>query len=340
MIPGDHAWWHQNCIISVEGRRLCRGEPAGEHRGRCTATAHSTIEAPFVVEVTDGDFDTAVVERSRQVPVVVDFWAPWCGPCRTLGPTLERLAQEMQGAFILAKVDVDQNPMLSDRYKIQSIPMVMGFRDGAAADSFLGALPELQVRTWLRKLIPSPADRLAAEAARLAAEDPDVAVERYRAALAADATHQQGLLGLGRILVQKADPEVIEVLKQIPQGSKGYPEAQALINLSDFLATPEATEQGTSAARFATAAAQGRAGAWEQALQSLLELVQRDRAYGDDAARRAMLAIFALLGESDPLVGRYRLLLASALFEAEQSYEHAPSGLSDQAGSSYCHWTR
>lgn len=278
------------------------------------ATAHPATESVFVVEVNDHDFETAVIERSRAAPVVVDFWAPWCGPCRALGPTLERLAQEMQGAFILAKVNVDQNPVLSGRFKVQSIPMVTGFRDGEAVDSFMGALPESQVRAWLRKLIPSAADRLASEAAELATEAPDAAIERYRAALAEDAAHLPSLLGLGRILVQQGDPQAMQVLKQVLQGSKGYSEAQALINLSSFLATPEVTEAGTSAARFATAATQGRAGTWEQALQSLLELVQRDRAYGDDAARRAMLAIFSLLGEHDPLVVRYRRLLASALF--------------------------
>lgn len=278
------------------------------------ATANPTTDSDFVVEVNDRDFETAVIERSRTVPVVVDFWAPWCGPCRVLGPILERLAQEMQGAFIVAKVNVDQNPVLAGRFKVQSIPMVTGFSDGEVADSFMGALPESQVRTWLRRLIPSAADRLAAEAAALAAEAPDAAAERYRAALAADAAHLPSLLGLGRILVQKGDPEAAQVLRQVPQGSTAYLEAQALISAGEFLTVPETTEAGTSAARFATAAAQGRAGAWEQALQSLLELVQRDRAYGDDAARRAMLAIFSLLGEYDPLVARYRRLLASALF--------------------------
>jgi putative thioredoxin len=276
------------------------------------ATANPTTEP--IVDVSDNDFETAVIARSRTVPVVVDFWAPWCGPCRTLGPTLERLAREMQGAFVLAKVNVDQSPMLSSRFKVQSIPMVTAFRDGEAVDTFMGALPESQVRAWLRTLIPSDADRLADEAARLAASTPEAAVEHYRAALAEDAAHEPSSLGLGRILVQQGDPEAIAVLKQIPQGSKSYAEAQALINLGDFLATPTSSDDGTSAARYAAAAARGREGAWDQALQLLLELVQRDRAYGEDAARRAMLASFALLGETDPLVAKYRRLLANALF--------------------------
>ena len=278
------------------------------------ATANPPVEGALVVDVNDRDFETAVIERSRTVPVVVDFCAQWFGPCRVLGPVIERLAHEMQGAFILAKVNVDQNPMLSGRFKVQSIPMVAGFRDGEVADTFMGALPESQVRTWLRKLIPSGADRLAAEAARLATSDPEAAVERYRAALAEDGAHQASLLGLGRMLVLQGDPEAVTVLKQIPQGSKGYPEAQVLLNLREFLATPAADEEGTSAARYAEAAATARAGSWEQALQTLLEIGHRDRAFGDDAARRTMLAVFGLLGESDPLVGRYRRLLANALF--------------------------
>ena len=280
-----------------------------------------TAAVPPVLDVSDDDFDTTVVERSRATPVVVDFWAPWCGPCRVLGPILERLATEMQGAFVLAKVNVDQNPELSRRFDVRGIPMVKAFVDGRMADGFTGALPESQVRTWLRKLIPSGADRLAEEAARLAETDPRAAMARYRAALEQDPQHPASLIGLGRLLVLSADPEADEFLRRVPVGNRAYSEAQSLLALNDFLRTPEpaATEpEQQSDPGYAAAAALGRQGKWEDALKQLLAIVQHRVVAGEgspgDRARRAMLAIFALLGESDPLVTRYRRLLANALF--------------------------
>jgi len=205
----------------------------------------TTAAVTPVIDVTDRDFEAQVIERSRTTPVVVDFWAPWCGPCRVLGPVLERLASEAQGAFVLAKVNVDENPRVAGSFRVQGIPMVIGFRDGKPADTFTGALPETQVRAWLRKLVPAGADQIASEAAALEASNPTKAIERYRAALAEDPKHEASLIGLGRLLVLTGDPEAPEVLRRVPVASKRHSDAQALLGLSEFLATP--TPRGRNA---------------------------------------------------------------------------------------------
>src|SRR5262249_17838155 len=154
----------------------------------------------WVVEAGDRDFQTAVIDRSNETPVVVDFWAPWCGPCRTLGPLLERLAQEHQGAFVLAKINIDQNPELSGAVGIQGMPLVMGFGDGQVVSDVVGALPEPAVREFLSKVLPSEADRLAAHASQLLADgDTPAAETAFRRALDLDGRCDRAHIGLARI---------------------------------------------------------------------------------------------------------------------------------------------
>jgi putative thioredoxin len=277
-----------------------------------------------VIDVDERDFSSAVLERSRDTPVVVDFWAPWCGPCRVLGPTLERLANSADGAWVLAKVNVDHNQRLAGQFGVQGIPAVKAFRDGRVVSEFTGALPERDVRAWLKQLVPSEIEQLVAQAQVLEKSDPAAAAALYRRVVQADPDHADGLLGLGRVLTLQSDPEAESVLRRIKAGTPQHVAAQSLIDLAGFLAgAPDdlaaardhlAHDPHSSLARWQLAGALARAGQWEDALRHLLALVQRDRGFGDDGARRAMLAIFALLGERDPVAAQYRRQLASALF--------------------------
>jgi putative thioredoxin len=277
-----------------------------------TAGAAGVLQA--VIEVSERSFERDVMARSREVPVVIDFWAPWCGPCRTLGPTLERLAAEAKGAWVLAKVNVDENPRLSQMFRVQSIPAVMAVHQGKVVDQFVGALPESQVRAWLKRFVPEPAGSLLEAAQALEASDPEAAISRYRLMLGEEPENAAALFGLGRLLLLQGEPEGQETLRQVPASSPFFARAQAALPLVDFLAIEEGAAGADSAGRYARAAQATRSGAYETALDELLAIVSRDRAFRDDGARKAMLALFAALGDEHPLVPAYRRRLANTLF--------------------------
>ncbi|HEX6331988.1 MAG TPA: thioredoxin [Actinomycetota bacterium] len=261
------------------------------------------VEQPVVVEATDQNFIDAVVEESKRRPVVVDLWASWCGPCRTLGPILEKVAGERAGAFLLAKLDVDANPYTAGQFGVQSIPTVIAFRDGRPVDGFVGALPEPMVNQFVDKLLPTEADLGAREALEEELEgDLSDAETKYREALEADAGNRDARLGLGRVLVETGrEAEARETLMPLLPD----PDAERLLAALEVRSWASLTEPGTLAAAKRLAAK----GKHREALDGMLGAVT-----DDPEARPAILELFAYLGEEDPLVPEYRRKLANALF--------------------------
>ncbi len=284
----------------------------------------------FVVDVGDADFEQAVLDRSVEVPVVVDFWAPWCGPCRTLGPVLERLAAEHAGAFVLAKVNVDEAQQVAGAFQVRSIPAVKAFRDGRVVSEFVGAQPESAVRRFLDGLLPTEADRLVAEAADLASRGHEnAAEERLRTALALEGRNEGALVSLAQLLSGRGETaEAAQLLERVLPGGPFAQRAERLAaSLRTRAAAPAPADTDLDALRARVAAAPddlaarlelGRAlsaaGRYDDALSELLMVVRRDPKFEDEAARKAMLDIFSVLGAEDPRVGSYRAQLARALF--------------------------
>lgn len=235
------------------------------------------------MDVTDANFETAVLERSTQVPVVVDLWAAWCGPCRTLGPILERVVAETNGAVELVKVDVDANPRVATTFQVQSIPAVYAISDRKVVDSFVGALPEPAVRQWVSHLVqpPSEVDVL------IAAGDE----ESLRKALDKEPANETAVIALSSLLVRKgAAPdreEALHLLARVPETAETRRVA-ALARIGD-----ELDGSGGIEARF----------------DDLLERVK-----GDDAARQEYLDLLEVLGPDDPRTARYRRALTARLF--------------------------
>lgn len=275
----------------------------------------------FVKDVDAAEFVTEVVQRSHDVPVVVDFWAAWCGPCRTLGPLLEQLAGEYAGGFELVKVDVDRNQALAQQFGVQSIPYVMAFKGGVPVNQFTGALPEQAVRSWLDTLVPGELE-IATERARdaMLEGDDDKAESLLKAILAQKMDHEEAGTALASLyLSQSRNAEALDVLAPLSPTSeveKLRATARVTQTRGEDLADLEArlaADPDDDQARLDLAAALAGNAEYEAALDQFLEVVRKKNSRLEDA-RQGMVDIFELLGPEHPLSLTYRKQLANALF--------------------------
>lgn len=232
------------------------------------------------IDVTDATFQTDVLDRSNDVTVVVDLWAPWCGPCKTLGPILEKVIDETNGKVVLAKVNVDENPGLNQAFKVQSIPAVYAMRDGAVVDGFMGAYPEQTVREFVDALLPTQEEQAVAEL--IAAGDEG----SLRIALQMEPANEDAIVALAELLIDRGDTDdALALLARIPENDR--------------------TRHVAARARIGAAPQDD----YDEQLTALLDQV-RD----DDEARQKFVDLLELMGPDDPRTGQYRRQLTSRLF--------------------------
>ena len=274
----------------------------------------------YILDVDEATFETEVVLKSHEVPVVVDFWAPWCGPCRMLSPMLERQAIEAGGAFLLAKINVDDNPALSIRFGVQGIPAVKAFRHGEIAAEFVGAQPDTVVQRFIEQLVPSETQQAIEEAlSLLGTRHYQPAEAAFREVLDKDEGNADAALGLVESLLMRGQgAEALEVLEHFPPGT-AWAKAETYKPLAELLVETSKQETGTEnddpiEASLYQSARLIKRGNTEAAMDGFLSILREDKNYRGGMVKQVMLALFELLGDQDPTTRKYREELASVLF--------------------------
>ena len=277
------------------------------------------MTSEFIKNVNEADFEYEVLNYSQNTPVVVDFWASWCIPCKVLSPELEKLAREGQGAFRLAKVDVDENPNLAKRFNIRSIPAVKAFSQGQVVSEFTGSIPVPRLREFILNLTPTPSDLLVEKGISLLRLHQWVSAEKtFREFLETSPQNPLGLLGLVKSqLGQGKSQEPAFILQDFPP-SHEYNTAEILRPLADALIAlerGELVEEDTPlSAAFRNSLRLATRGNFYAALDGLLDILRQDKRYRGGQLRKIIVALLELLGDQDPQTRQYRQELASILF--------------------------
>jgi len=289
--------------------------------------------AGSVKDVSTANFKAEVIDASFEVPVIVDFWAPWCGPCKQLGPLLEKAVRAANGAVRMVKLNIDENPEIAQQMRIQSIPAVYAFKDGRPVDAFVGAVPESQIKQFIQKLGgpagPSPVEEAMAMAKEaLQTGDYDSAGGIFSQVLQREPDNIEALAGLARVLIGKKEfPHARELLSRVPKEQLNHAEIAAAHSALE-LAEQADKAMGESAqfrarlekdandheARFELATALFGAGRREEGIDELLTLFRKDRAWNEEAARKQLVKFFEVMGPTDPLTLASRRRLSSLMF--------------------------
>ncbi len=290
-----------------------------------------TADADLIKNTTTTDFMRDVIDASRQVPVLVDFWAPWCGPCRQLTPVLEKAVRAAKGAVKLVKLNIDEHPQIPGQMGVQSIPAVFAFQDGRPVDGFMGALPEDRIKAFIARLVgdesaDEAADMEGAETA-LAAGDVNTAAQAFGEALQKDAENERAAAGLAKCYIKTGDltraEQTLALVPPAKADSAPVASARASLELArkaantgdaETLRAKLAANSGDSQSRFDLALALNAKGDRQGALDELLTIIRKDRAFNDDAARKQLLQLFDAWGASDRATISGRQRLSSLLF--------------------------